>query len=71
MSSRRPPERSYAGEILAQGLIIGRAEGVDRVLVTCDEGNAASARVIEHRGGVLEDVRAEPDGPLRRRYWID
>jgi predicted acetyltransferase len=63
--------RGYAGEILRQGLVIARAEGVDRVLVTCDEDNVASARVIERNGGVLEDVRANPEGSARRRYWID
>jgi len=63
--------RGFAGEILGHGLIVARAEGVDRVLVTCDEDNLASARVIERHGGVLEDVRAQPDGPPRRRYWID
>ena len=43
----------------------------DRVLVTCDDGNAASAAVIEHAGGVLEDIRPGPDdGEATRRYWI-
>lgn len=36
-----------------------------RVLLTCEEGNAASASVIERCGGVLEDVRG-----TMRRYWI-
>ena len=63
--------RGYAGEILRQALVIARAEGVERVLVTCDEDNLASARVIEAGGGVLEDIRPDPDGPAKRRYWID
>jgi len=63
--------RGYASEILRQGVVIARAEGVGRVLVTCDDDNAASVRVIERNGGVLEDVRAHPEGPQRRRYWID
>lgn len=62
--------RGYASEILRQALIIARAVGVDRVLLTCDEGNVASAEVIERHGGVLEDVRVDPDGPPKRRYWI-
>src|SRR3954451_10572061 len=62
--------RGHAGEILRQSLIVARAEGIDRVLVTCDEGNAASARIIERAGGRLEDVRPEPGGPSKRRYWI-
>ncbi|MBP2268367.1 putative acetyltransferase [Pseudarthrobacter sp. PvP004] len=43
----------------------------DRVLLTCDDSNAASARTIERCGGVLEDVRTDEDGQLFRRYWID
>jgi predicted acetyltransferase len=63
--------RGYATEILRQALVIARAEGVDRVLVTCDEGNAASAAVIERLGGELEDVRdGDDDGVPKRRYWI-
>lgn len=43
----------------------------DRVLLTCDDSNAASAKTIERCGGVLEDVRTDEDGQLFRRYWID
>lgn len=63
--------RGYGTEILRQALIVARAEGVDRVLVTCDEGNAASAKIIERLGGVFEDVRAASDGIPKQRYWID
>jgi predicted acetyltransferase len=64
--------RGYATEILRQSLAIVRAQGVDRVLVTCDVDNAASATVIERCGGVLEDIHEESrDGIPKRRYWID
>jgi predicted acetyltransferase len=63
--------RGYATEILRQSLIVARAEGVDRVLVTCDDDNMASATIIERLGGVLEDVRQGNDGIPKRRYWID
>jgi predicted acetyltransferase len=63
--------RGYATEILRQALIIARAEGVDRVLVTCDEHNSASAKIIERMGGALEDVRMGSDGIAKRRYWIE
>ena len=63
--------RGHAREILRQSLVIARAEGVGRVLVTCDDDNIASRRTIERLGGVLDDVRAgSPDAPLKRRYWI-
>lgn len=62
--------RGYATEMLRQALVIARAEGVDRVLVTCDEHNVASATVIGRVGGMLEDVRLDPEGARKRRYWI-
>lgn len=62
--------RGFATEILRQSLIIARAEGVQSALVTCDEGNVASATIIERAGGVLEDVRVGADGVPKRRYWI-
>ena len=67
-----PPyrRRGYATEILRQSVILARKEGVDQVLVTCDEDNVGSAGVIERAGGVLEDVRPDPPGQPKRRYWI-
>ncbi len=64
--------RGYATEILRQALIVARAEGVEDVLMTCDEGNDASAAVIERLGGELEDVRAGAGANAvpKRRYWI-
>jgi predicted acetyltransferase len=61
----------YATEILRQSLVIVRSYDVSPVLLTCDEGNDASARTIERCGGRLENVVENPDGgPLKRRYWI-
>nr|AAN75602.1 putative acetyltransferase [Saccharopolyspora erythraea NRRL 2338] len=63
--------RGYATEILRQSLVVARAHGVKRVLVTCDD-NIASIAVIEACGGQLDSlVPAEPGAPSRRRYWID
>ncbi len=69
----RPPyrRRGFATEILRQALVIARAHGVDRVLVTCDEDNLGSAKAIERQGAVLEDTRVDPNGITKRRYWID
>jgi predicted acetyltransferase len=63
--------RGYATEILRQSLIIARAAGVDRVLVTCDEDNLGSRTVIESCGGRLESVVDAAGGTPKRRYWID
>lgn len=43
----------------------------DRVLLTCDDANTASARTIERCGGLLEDVRVDGNGRHFRRYWIE
>jgi len=68
--SRR--RRGYASAALAPGLDRAREIGLDRVLVTCDDDNIASARTIERAGGVLQDVRDQSARgyTLLRRYWI-
>jgi len=64
--------RGYATEILQQSLIVARAIGIERVLVTCDDDNTASVTVIERCGGTLDSVfRTAPSSTLKRRYWID
>jgi predicted acetyltransferase len=64
-------QRGYATKILHDALIIARAEGLERVLLTCNDDNVASVRVIENCGGVLENVvQIEGSDTLVRRYWI-
>jgi predicted acetyltransferase len=62
-SARR---RGHATAMLRAALPHARALGLDRVLLTCDDTNIASRRVIEKCGGVFEDQRGE-----RLRFWID
>lgn len=62
--------KGYATEILRQALIITRSEGIDPVLVTCDDTNAASSVVIERCGGRLENIVEGAGGAAVRRYWI-
>ncbi|MFF5079748.1 GNAT family N-acetyltransferase [Actinoplanes sp. NPDC000266] len=63
----RPSARrqGHATAMLATALPIAAALGLDKVLVTCDDGNEASRRTIERNGGV-------PDSPIgeKLRYWI-
>lgn len=61
--SRR--RRGHAAAALALTLVKARELGLDRVLVTCADGNAGSAAVIEGGGGVFESIA---EG--HRRYWI-
>ncbi|WP_406080724.1 GNAT family N-acetyltransferase [Micromonospora sp. NBC_00858] len=65
-SARR---RGLATWALGRMLDEARALGLDQVLVTCAVDNVASARTIEHHGGVLEDIRDTEHGAVRR-YWI-
>jgi predicted acetyltransferase len=48
--------KGYATEMLRRTLPIGRNVGLERLLLTCDDDNIASQRVIEVNGGVLEKV---------------
>lgn len=67
----RPPYRrqGHATEILRQSLIIARNRGIDPALVTCDDDNIASAKVIEANGGRLESIVPGEAGVPKRRYW--
>ncbi|WP_300678990.1 GNAT family N-acetyltransferase [Nocardioides sp.] len=55
----------HATRALGLALVHARGLGLDRVLITCDDTNAGSIRVIEANGGVLADVT---DGV--RRSWV-
>ncbi|GAB2872881.1 GNAT family N-acetyltransferase [Nocardioides pacificus] len=61
--SRR--RRGHAARALGLGLDRARELGLDRVLLTCDEDNVASARTIETQGGVFESTLLG-----KRRFWI-
>lgn len=67
----RPSARRRGLAAWALGQMLGEARllGLDRVLIICEAHNIASARTIEHNGGVLEDVRDTELGAVRR-YWI-
>jgi predicted acetyltransferase len=63
--------RGVATEMLRQALPVARALGLRDVLITCDDTNTASNRVIEKNGGSLRETRALAAGrPLKRYWWI-
>jgi predicted acetyltransferase len=68
----RPQYRGlgYAKEILRQSLDILRGRGVGPILVTCDDDNLASAKVIEANGGALESIVPGVTDVPKRRYWV-
>ena len=45
---------------------------LDRVLITCDTDNIASARIIQKNGGVFEnEVISDYSGKPVSRYWLE
>jgi predicted acetyltransferase len=68
----RPSERrrGLATWALARMLDEARSLELDRILVVCALGNAASVKTIERCGGVFEDIRETESGPAMR-YWIE
>ncbi|MFQ3645829.1 MAG: GNAT family N-acetyltransferase [Anaerolineae bacterium] len=68
----RPTMRrhGYGTQQLALCLVEARQRGFERVLITCDDDNVGSIRIIEANGGVLEDKRDNGRHALTRRYWI-
>lgn len=70
----RPAKRrmGYGKAILRLGLEQARQQGITRALVTCDEDNIGSAKIIEANGGILENIVLLSHRPVAtRRYWID
>ncbi len=71
--SVRPSERGkgYASEMLGLVLHEARKLGIERILVTCDQNNAASRKVIMNNGGILENEVSGPGSDeVMQRYWI-
>ena len=70
----RPSERrkGYATRMLGMVLDKAREMGLNRVLVTCDADNLASARVVQKNGGRPASEGISPEsGKEIQRYWID
>jgi predicted acetyltransferase len=67
----RPTQRQkgYGSKILE--LIIPKAKkiGLSKVLLTCNDTNIASTKIIEKNGGRLYD-KNKVDDELIRRYWL-
>ena len=66
--SIRPSQRrkGLAKLQLELGIAEARKQGLERVLITCDEDNEASRRTILSAGGVYENTIDRS-----QRYWID
>ena len=70
--SVHPDERfkGYATRMLQLNLENARNLGLQRVMITCDDGNIGSEKTIVKNGGVFE--KAIPvDGRMVKRFWIE
>lgn len=69
----RPSERKkgYGSELVRLALLECKKLGIERVLMTCDKDNVASAKTIVKNGGILENEFINSDGVIEQRYWID
>jgi predicted acetyltransferase len=67
----RPSARRRGLATWALGRMLGEARdlGLNQVLIVSAADNIASAKTIEHHGGVLEDIRDTEWGSARR-YWV-
>ena len=66
-SARR---KGHGTTLLRAGLDVCRGLGIDQALVTCDETNLGSIRVIENNGGRLFETDARPGSPPICRFWV-
>lgn len=69
----RPTERrkGYGRQALAMLLPLAKDFGLNEVLITCNDDNVGSIRIIEANGGVLQDRVQNADRPMpTRRYKI-
>ena len=62
--------KGYAKQMLKLALEKCKELKIKKVLITCDEDNIASEKVILSANAKLEDIR-NVDGEKKKRFWID
>ncbi len=64
--------KGYAKEMLHAILPYCRSLGLDRILITCIDGNIGSEKTILSCGGVYESTVYEPNEDVYlKRFWIE
>jgi len=69
----RPESRNkgYGSEILRLAVQEIRNNGIGNILITCDDDNIGSYKIIEKNNGILENKIWDNEiGKEVRRYWI-
>lgn len=64
--------QGYGMAMLREALVYTKENlNLDKVLVTCDEGNEASQKIIEATNATYEGLYSGSDAKIpKRRYWI-
>lgn len=62
--------RGYGNLMCQLGIQQARKLGITDILITCDDDNIGSQKIIEANGGILKDKVDNDRGVLTRRYWI-
>ncbi|HDR7515257.1 GNAT family N-acetyltransferase [Bacillus mobilis] len=64
--------QGYATKQLKLALYEVQKLGLQKVLITCDKANIASAKTIQKVGGMLEnEVVSSHTGEIVQRYWVE
>jgi predicted acetyltransferase len=64
-------KKGYGKLQLKLALPIVWGMGIKRALITCDDDNIGSQKIIEANGGILEDKVDNHRMVLTRRYWVE
>jgi predicted acetyltransferase len=67
---RSKRKQGYGTLILAHCLRKARRLGLKKVLLTCNETNIGSRKIMEKNGGVFDNKVKLPSGKVNLRYWI-
>jgi len=63
--------KGYGNTLLKLALEKAAIINLDKILITCDDDNIASQRIIENNGGIFEsEIFKEERNKKLRRYWI-
>lgn len=63
-------QRGYGKFMCQLAIQEARQLGITDILITCDDDNVGSQKIIESNGGILQDKIDNGRGVLTRRYWI-
>lgn len=65
-------KQGIANEMMQQALNLFRQRQIEKVLITAEDWNVASQKIIESAGGVYENTLVEKaTGYQLKRYWIN